>query len=153
MAASSPMPSRTLVLECRNSASSPAIAENSERGRARAVMTERATVHQSADRCALHRNGDDEHGPLGRVVDDAYRAVVAIHEAAHDGQAKAGAARFACGARVDLIEGVEHATPLELGDANPGVGDPKFDGGPTSAQNHHAARILRTRSVDGRHAC
>src|SRR6188768_630013 len=100
------MPSSTFELDWRNSASSWEMAENSEIGRARAVIC--GTVHESADGCAPDRNGDDEHRALRRVGGNAHGAVVAVDQAAHDRQPEPSAARFACRAGVDLVKGVEH---------------------------------------------
>ncbi len=67
-----------------------------------------------------------------------------------DRQPETRAARFAGGARVDLIEGVEHSAALELGDADASIRDANFDRGAPGAQDRHATRVLWMRRFDGR---
>src|SRR5450432_2843300 len=104
-------------------ARSSAIAANSPSVRERAMYG--ASL---ADRGALDGNGDHEHGAFRRVVQDAHDSVVAVDQPAHDRQAEPGAARFTRGARIDLVEGVEHAAALALRDANARVCHPELDG-------------------------
>src|SRR5450432_1241600 len=104
-------------------ARSSAIAANSPSVRERAM-----SGPSLADRRALDGDGDHEHGAFRRVVLDADDAVVPVDQPAHDRQAQPGAARFARGARIDLIEGVEHAAALALWDADAGICHAELDG-------------------------
>ncbi len=74
-----------------------------------------------------HREDEGEDRALARPRPDADLAAVRLDEALHDGEAEAGAAVLAGGRAVHLVEDVEDALEVLVGDADAGVGHVERD--------------------------